>query len=96
MLRRLVKAGQLPPLTATMEWTVPGEESVPRPPKGYVVSFMAPRAQLLRPRRAVHPGISLRVQPLAVAPQPKQHLADGVIRGDVRGVLWDKCPLAAL
>jgi hypothetical protein len=41
MLRRLVKAGQLPPLTATMEWTVPGEESVPRPPKGYVVSFMA-------------------------------------------------------
>jgi hypothetical protein len=24
-----------------MECTVPGEESVPRPPKGYVVSFMA-------------------------------------------------------
>jgi hypothetical protein len=41
MLRRLADAGQLPPLTDTMEWKVLGEESVPRPPKGYVVSFVA-------------------------------------------------------
>jgi hypothetical protein len=24
-----------------VEWKVPGEESVPRPPRGYVVSFVA-------------------------------------------------------
>jgi hypothetical protein len=37
----LVEAGQLPPLTDVVEWKVPGEESVPRPPKGYVISFGA-------------------------------------------------------
>jgi hypothetical protein len=41
MLRRLVKAGQLPPLTDTVEWKVPREEFVLRPPRGYVVSFVA-------------------------------------------------------
>jgi hypothetical protein len=41
MLRHLVEAGQLPPLTAAVEWKVPGEESMPRLPKGYVVSFVA-------------------------------------------------------
>jgi hypothetical protein len=40
-LYHLVKAGQLPPLTAAVEWKVSGEESVPRPPKRYVVSFVA-------------------------------------------------------
>jgi hypothetical protein len=39
-LLRLVEAGQLPPLTAVVEWRVPGDESVPRP-KGFVVSFVA-------------------------------------------------------
>jgi hypothetical protein len=37
----LVEAGQLPPLTAAVEWKVPGDESVLRPPKGFVVSFVA-------------------------------------------------------
>jgi hypothetical protein len=41
MLCHLVKAGQLPPLIDIVEWKVLGEESVPRLPKGYVVSFMA-------------------------------------------------------
>jgi hypothetical protein len=41
MLRHLVEAGQFHPLTDIMEWKVPGEESVPRPPAGYVVSFVA-------------------------------------------------------
>jgi hypothetical protein len=41
MLRHLVEAGQLPPLTAAVEWKVPGEESMPLLPKGYVVSFVA-------------------------------------------------------
>jgi hypothetical protein len=40
-LLRLVEAGQLPPLTAAVEWKVPGDESVPHPPKGFVVSFVA-------------------------------------------------------
>jgi hypothetical protein len=40
-LLRLVEAGQLPPLTTIVEWKVPSDESVPRPPRGYVVSFMA-------------------------------------------------------
>jgi hypothetical protein len=40
-LPRLIEAGQLPPLTTTVEWRVPGDESVPRPPKGFVVSFVA-------------------------------------------------------
>jgi hypothetical protein len=40
-LLRLVEAGQLPPLTAIMEWKVPGDESVSRPPKGFVVSFVS-------------------------------------------------------
>jgi hypothetical protein len=37
----LVEAGQLPPLTAAMEWRVPGDESVSRRPKGFAVSFVA-------------------------------------------------------
>jgi hypothetical protein len=37
-LLHLVEAGQLPPLTAIVEWKVPDDESVPRPPKGFVVS----------------------------------------------------------
>jgi hypothetical protein len=40
-LLHLVNAGQLPPLTAVVEWKVPGDESVPCPPKGFVVSFVA-------------------------------------------------------
>jgi hypothetical protein len=40
-LLRLVEVGQLPPLTTAVEWKVPGDESVPRPPKGFVVSFVA-------------------------------------------------------
>jgi hypothetical protein len=40
-LLRLVEAGQLPPLTEAIEWIVPAGESVPRPPNGYVVSFVA-------------------------------------------------------
>jgi hypothetical protein len=39
-LLRLVEAGQLPPLTDTIEWIVPADESVPRPPTVYVVSFV--------------------------------------------------------
>jgi hypothetical protein len=41
MLHRLVTAEQLPPLTDAKEWRVPAEESVPRPSRGYVVSFVA-------------------------------------------------------
>jgi hypothetical protein len=41
MLRRLVEVEQLPLLTDTVEWKVPIEESVPRPPRGYVTSFVA-------------------------------------------------------
>jgi hypothetical protein len=40
-LLRPVEAGQLPPLTEAVEWIVPADKSVPRPPSGYVVSFMA-------------------------------------------------------
>jgi hypothetical protein len=40
LLHLLVEAGQLPPLTDAVEWKVPGEESVPRSPKGYGVSFV--------------------------------------------------------
>jgi hypothetical protein len=40
-LLHLVEVGQLPPLTAAVEWKVPGDESVSRPPKGFVVSFVA-------------------------------------------------------
>jgi hypothetical protein len=39
-LLRLVEAGQRPPLTEVVEWIVPADESVPRPPRGYVVSFV--------------------------------------------------------
>jgi hypothetical protein len=39
-LLRLVEAGQLPLLTAAVEWRVPDDESVLRP-KGFVVSFVA-------------------------------------------------------
>jgi hypothetical protein len=38
-LLHLVEVGQLPPLTAVVEWKV--DESVLRPPKGFVVSFVA-------------------------------------------------------
>jgi hypothetical protein len=31
----------LPPLTKAVEWIVPADESVPHPPRGYVVSFVA-------------------------------------------------------
>jgi hypothetical protein len=40
-LLRLVEEGQLPPLTEAIEWIIPASESVPRPPNGYVVSFVA-------------------------------------------------------
>jgi hypothetical protein len=36
----LVESGQLPHLTDTVEWIVPADESVSRPPSGYVVLFM--------------------------------------------------------
>jgi hypothetical protein len=37
----LVEASQLPPLTDVVEWIIPADESVPHPPTGYVVSFVA-------------------------------------------------------
>jgi hypothetical protein len=40
-LLRLVEADQLPPLTEVVEWIVPANESVSRPPNRYVVSFVA-------------------------------------------------------
>jgi hypothetical protein len=40
-LLRLVKASQLPPLTAAVEWKVPSDEYVSCPPKRFVVSFVA-------------------------------------------------------
>jgi hypothetical protein len=40
-LLRLVEASQLPPLTDAVEWIIPADESVPRSPAGYVVSFVA-------------------------------------------------------
>jgi hypothetical protein len=40
-LLHLVEVGQLPPLTEAVEWIVPADESVPCPPSGYVVSFVA-------------------------------------------------------
>jgi hypothetical protein len=40
-LLRLVEVGQLPPLTEAIEWIVPAGEPVPRPPNGYLVSFVA-------------------------------------------------------
>jgi hypothetical protein len=56
MLCRLVEAGQLPPLTDAVEWKVPREESVPHPPRGYVVLFVdfhepaspSPRGRFIR------------------------------------------------
>jgi hypothetical protein len=39
-LLRLVEVGQLPPLTEAIEWIVLANQSVPRPPSGYVVSFV--------------------------------------------------------
>jgi hypothetical protein len=39
-LLRLVEAGQLPPLTDTVERIIPADESVLRPPSGYVVLFV--------------------------------------------------------
>jgi hypothetical protein len=40
-LLHLVEAGQLPPLIEVVEWIIPADESMPRPPRGYVVSFVA-------------------------------------------------------
>jgi hypothetical protein len=40
-LLRIVEAGQLPPLTEVVEWIVPADESMPHPPRGYVVPFLA-------------------------------------------------------
>ena len=40
-LLRLVESGHLPELTEAREWIVPGDEMSPRPPKGYVVSFVS-------------------------------------------------------
>jgi hypothetical protein len=37
----LVEAGQLSTLTESVKWIVSVDESVPRPPSGYVVSFVA-------------------------------------------------------
>jgi hypothetical protein len=39
-LLRLIVAGQLPPFTEAVEWIVPADESVPRPPSRDVVSFL--------------------------------------------------------
>jgi hypothetical protein len=39
-LLHLVEVGQLLSLTEAVEWIVPADESVPRPPSGYVVSFV--------------------------------------------------------
>ena len=39
-LQELVASGHLPELTAAREWIVPGTESMPQPPAGYVVSFV--------------------------------------------------------
>ena len=40
-LEELVASGHLPPLTTEREWIVPGNEVVPTPPPGYVVSFVS-------------------------------------------------------
>jgi hypothetical protein len=40
-LLRLVEVGQLPPLTEAVEWIVPADESVSRPPSEYVVSSVS-------------------------------------------------------
>jgi hypothetical protein len=39
-LIRLIEAGHLPPLTEAVEWIIPADESVSRPPSGYMVSFV--------------------------------------------------------
>ena len=38
-LEGLIHHGLLRPLSAVMEWLLPGEEEVPAPPEGYVISF---------------------------------------------------------
>ena len=38
-LEGLIRRGLLCPLTASVEWRLPGEEGEPEPPEGYVVSF---------------------------------------------------------
>jgi hypothetical protein len=40
MLHHLVTTGQLPPLTDAEDWRVPKDESVPCPPRGFVISFV--------------------------------------------------------
>jgi hypothetical protein len=79
-LLRLVKVGQLPPLTEAVKWIVPADESMPHPPSGYVVSFVVFHErgddQLHQPpdeagpRRRLHPGD---------ADQLEQQLAQGVV-----------------
>ena len=39
-LQELVASGHLPELTEAREWILPGSESTPQPPTGYVVSFV--------------------------------------------------------
>ena len=38
-LEDLIRRGLLRPLSAVGEWLLPGDESEPAPPEGYVVSF---------------------------------------------------------
>jgi hypothetical protein len=40
-LHHLIAVGKLPALIDTKEWRVPKDETVLRPPKGYIVSLMA-------------------------------------------------------
>jgi hypothetical protein len=56
MLHCLVAAGQLPTLTDAKEWRLPENESVSRPPKGYIVSFVAfhERGFSVPTRRFIH------------------------------------------
>jgi hypothetical protein len=53
---------------------VPGEESVPRPPKGYIISFVAfHKRGFSIPAWAIRPCGPLRVRAPATAPQFEQH-----------------------
>ena len=40
-LERLIAAGMLPTCSEAAEWLLPGLEDFPRPPAGYVFSFVA-------------------------------------------------------
>jgi hypothetical protein len=65
----------------------PGMSPCRRPPRGYVVSFVAfhERGFFVLVGRFIRGG-PFRVWPSAAAPQPEQHPTDGGIRSDVRGV----------